>query len=412
MYLEQISKANDVKKLPQEALPVLAEEIRGFLVDSISKTGGHLASNLGVVELSIALHRCLEFPQDKLIWDVGHQSYTHKILTGRKEGFAHLRAYGGMSGFPKRAESDCDVFDTGHSSTSISAGIGFAFARDLKGTDERIVSVIGDGSLTGGLAFEGINNASSLKKNFVVVLNDNSYSISKNVGGLSVQLSKLRTSGWYTDLKEGIHQSLKRIPYGRMIDETLHRTKGGIKQLMIKGMIFEELGLMYLGPVDGHDIAAMEHIFEEAFAFSGPVLVHVITKKGKGYPPAEKSPVRFHSTGSFDPSSGLGQEQKKPTYTQIFSAVMKQLGEDDDRLVGITAAMMDGTVLGRFARRFPQRFMDVGISEEHAVTVSAALALSGMKPVVCVYSSFLQRAFDEILHDVCLQKLPVVFAID
>ncbi|MBR1633851.1 MAG: 1-deoxy-D-xylulose-5-phosphate synthase [Lachnospiraceae bacterium] len=413
MYLEQINKANDVKQLDADCLMPLAAEIREFLIDRLSETGGHLASNLGVVELTIALHRCLDFPKDKLIWDVGHQSYTHKLLTGRREEFATLRSFGGISGFPKRAESDCDSFDTGHSSTSISAGLGFAYARDLSGGDERIVSVIGDGALTGGLAFEAINNLASLKKNFVVILNDNNMSISENVGGLSAQLSRMRTSGWYTGLKEGVHRSLEKIPfYGEVIDATVHRTKSGIKQLVIPGMLFEELGMMYLGPVDGHNIPAMERIFEEAFAYAGPVLVHVLTKKGRGFLPAERHPSRFHGAEPFDKESGLPLKHKGTTYTDIFSTVMLKMGERDEKVVAITAAMMDGTGLKRFHNRFPDRFLDVGLAEEHAVTFSAALALSGLHPVFAVYSSFLQRAYDELLHDVCLQKLPVVFCID
>lgn len=413
MYLEQINNANDVKQLDEDALMPLAAEIREFLIDRLSETGGHLASNLGVVELTIALHRCLDFPKDKLIWDVGHQSYTHKILTGRRDEFATLRSFGGLSGFPKRAESETDAFDTGHSSTSISAGLGFAYARDLSSGDERIVSVIGDGALTGGLAFEALNNVPSLKKNFVVILNDNNMSISENVGSLAVQLSKMRTSVRYAGLKEGVHQSLEKIPFiGEKIDATIHRTKSGIKQLVIPGMLFEEMGLLYLGPVDGHNIPAMERIFEEAFAYQGPVLVHVLTKKGRGFLPAERHPSRFHGAEPFDKESGLPLKHKEPTYTDIFATVIRKAGERDERIVAITAAMMDGTGLKRFRNRFPERFVDVGLAEEHAVTFSAALALSGLRPVVVVYSSFLQRAYDEMLHDVCLQKLPVIFCID
>ena len=413
MYLERINQPNDIKALSEEELMPLCAEIRELLIDHIAEHGGHLASNLGVVELTVALHRHLTFPEDKLIWDVGHQSYTHKLLTGRREQFFSLRSYGGLSGFPKRAESACDAFDTGHSSTSISAGLGFALARELSGGTERIVSVIGDGAMTGGMAFEAINNASALKKNFVIVLNDNNMSISENVGSLSAQLSRMRTSGWYAGLKEGVHQSLEKIPvYGEKIDATIHRTKSGIKQLMIPGMLFEELGLMYLGPVDGHNIPAMERILEEAFAYQGPVLVHVQTRKGRGFYPAERHPSRFHGAEPFDKEQGLPLRHKNPTYTDIFSTVMRKLGDRQEKVVAITAAMMDGTGLKRFHNKFPERFVDVGLAEEHAVTFAAALAQAGYRPVVAVYSSFLQRAYDQILHDVCLQRLPVVFAID
>lgn len=413
MYLERINAPGDIRQFDEDELMPLAAEIREFLIDHISKSGGHLASNLGVVELTIALHRVLELPEDKLIWDVGHQCYTHKILTGRREAFDTLRSYGGLSGFPKRAESECDAFDTGHSSTSVSAGLGFAMARDIKGEAFKVVSVIGDGAMTGGMAFEAINNAASLKNNFVIVLNDNNMSISENVGTLSVSLSRMRTSGWYKGLKEGVHQSLEKIPvYGGKIDATIHRTKSGIKQLMIPGMLFEELGLMYLGPVDGHNISTMEKTFKEAFSYNGPVLVHVQTRKGRGFVPAERHPSRFHGAEPFDKERGLPLKRGKVTYTDIFSTVMRKLGERDERVIAITAAMMDGTGLKRFHNRFPDRFVDVGLAEEHAVTFAAALARSGMRPVVAVYSSFLQRAYDQILHDVCMQSLPVIFAID
>lgn len=412
MYLDQITKTGDIKEFEPDELMPLASEIREFLIDTLSKRGGHLASNLGVVELTIALHRVLDLPKDKLIWDVGHQSYTHKILTGRKDGFENLRGYGGMSGFPKRSESDCDVFDTGHSSTSISAGLGFAHARRLKGTDEKIVAVIGDGSMTGGLAFEALNNAVSLDSNFVIVLNDNNMSISENVGSLSMQFAKMRTSSGYTDLKEGVHNSLDKLPYGDKIAQALHNTKSGIKQLMLPGMMFEEMGLMYLGPVDGHDIPAMEKVLKEAFEHQGPILVHVKTKKGRGFVPAENHPSRFHGTEPFDKERGLPLKHKNPTYTDIFSTVMRKMGDRNPDVVAITAAMMDGTGLKRFHNMFPDRFFDVGLAEEHASTFSAALAMEGLIPVFAVYSSFLQRAYDEILHDICLQKQHVVFAID
>ena len=413
MVLDKIQQWNDIKKLTPEELQTLRREIRRFLIEKLSVTGGHLASNLGVVELTMALHLVCDFPKDKLIWDVGHQSYTHKILTGRKEGFDDLRTYGGMSGFPTRAESPCDSFDTGHSSTSISAGLGYAWARELSGEDYHVISVIGDGALTGGMAYEAMNNASRLKKNFIIVLNDNNMSISENVGGLSRVLSKMRTSDNYTGLKEGVTQSLERIPvYGQRIVDNIRKTKSGIKQLVIPGMFFEDMGIMYLGPVDGHDIGALVRVLREAMQVQGPVLVHVMTKKGYGYPPAERHPARFHGTAPFEIKSGLPVKNEKPTYTDIFSTVMRKMGDREEKVVAVTAAMETGTGLKRFHNMFPDRFFDVGIAEEHAVTFAAALAAGGRRPVVAVYSSFLQRAYDQVLHDVCIQKLPVVFAID
>ncbi len=413
MVLDKIQQWNDIKKLTPEELQTLRREIRRFLIEKLSVTGGHLASNLGVVELTMALHLVCDFPKDKLIWDVGHQSYTHKILTGRKEGFDDLRTYGGMSGFPKRAESPCDSFDTGHSSTSISAGLGYAWARELSGEDYHVISVIGDGALTGGMAYEAMNNASRLKKNFIIVLNDNNMSISENVGGLSRVLSKMRTSDNYTGLKEGVTQSLERIPvYGQRIVDNIRKTKSGIKQLVIPGMFFEDMGIMYLGPVDGHDIGALVRVLREAMQVQGPVLVHVMTKKGYGYPPAERHPARFHGTAPFEIKSGLPVKNEKPTYTDIFSTVMRKMGDREEKVVAVTAAMETGTGLKRFHNMFPDRFFDVGIAEEHAVTFAAALAAGGRRPVVAVYSSFLQRAYDQVLHDVCIQKRPVVFAID
>lgn len=413
MVLDKIQQWNDIKKLTPEELQTLRREIRRFLIEKLSVTGGHLASNLGVVELTMALHLVCDFPKDKLIWDVGHQSYTHKILTGRKEGFDDLRTYGGMSGFPKRAESPCDSFDTGHSSTSISAGLGYAWARELSGEDYHVISVIGDGALIGGMAYEAMNNASRLKKNFIIVLNDNNMSISENVGGLSRVLSKMRTSDNYTGLKEGVTQSLERIPvYGQRIVDNIRKTKSGIKQLVIPGMFFEDMGIMYLGPVDGHDIGALVRVLREAMQVQGPVLVHVMTKKGYGYPPAERHPARFHGTAPFEIKSGLPVKNEKPTYTDIFSTVMRKMGDREEKVVAVTAAMETGTGLKRFHNMFPDRFFDVGIAEEHAVTFAAALAAGGRRPVVAVYSSFLQRAYDQVLHDVCIQKLPVVFAID
>ena len=411
--LEKIIQANDVKQLSQDQLPELAEEIREFLVASLSRTGGHLASNLGVVELTIALHRVYTLPQDKIIWDVGHQAYTHKILTGRKDAFGKLRQEGGISGFPRRRESDCDSFDAGHSSTSISAGLGYVKARDLTGQDYSVVSVIGDGALTGGPAYEAMNNAADLKTNFVIVLNDNEMSISKNVGGISDYLAGLRTSSAYTGFKMGVSAALEKIPgLGERLVGALRRTKSSIKQLVIPGMFFENMGLTYLGPVDGHNIRQLTKVLKEARRVQGPVLVHVITEKGKGYLPAMRHPARFHGTSAFQIETGLPTKVSGPTYTDIFSTVMRKLGEREPRVVAITAAMAEGAGLKRFANKFPERFFDVGIAEGHGVTFSAGLALGGLIPVFAVYSSFLQRGFDQLMQDVCMQDLHVVFAID
>ena len=414
MVLDKIRKENDIKKLDEEQLKELADEIRQFLIEKISRTGGHLASNLGVVELTMALHLTLNFPEDKLIWDVGHQSYTHKLLTGRKDGFDDLRKYGGMSGFPKRKESPCDAFDTGHSSTSISAGLGYVAARELLGEEHSVVSVIGDGSLTGGMAYEALNNASRLKSNFIIVLNDNNMSISENVGGMSKYLNGLRTAQAYTELKKGVEDTLKRIPgRGDRIVSQIRKTKSGIKQLFVPGMFFEDMDITYLGPVDGHDIRKLVKVLREAKRVDHAVLVHVITKKGKGYAPAEENPAKFHGLGPFDIETGEPKEAGGPdSYTQVFSKVLLDIAKRDEKVAGITAAMADGTGLAAFAKRFPQRFFDVGIAEEHAMTFAAGLAAGGMKPVFAVYSSFLQRAYDQALHDVCLQDLPVVIAVD
>ena len=414
MVLEKIHKENDIKNLSPEELTMLADEIRQFLIEKISVTGGHLASNLGVVELTMALHLVFDLPQDKLIWDVGHQAYTHKLLTGRKAGFDELRKYGGMSGFPKRKESECDAFDTGHSSTSISAGLGYVAARELQGGSHSVVSIIGDGSMTGGMAYEALNNASRLKSNFIIVLNDNNMSISENVGGMSQYLNGLRTAQAYTGLKKGVEDTLKKIPgKGDRIICHMKRTKSGIKQLFVPGMFFEDMGITYLGPVDGHDIRKLTRILNEAKRVDHAVLVHVMTKKGKGYVPAEENPSRFHGTGPFDIPSGTAVGKKATdSYTDVFSKVLADIGKQDEKVVAITAAMADGTGLARFAKMFPQRFFDVGIAEEHAMTFAAGLAAGGMKPVFAVYSSFLQRAFDQTIHDVCLQNLPVFIAVD
>lgn len=414
MLLETIEKENDIKKIPLEQMPVLAQEIRDFLLESLSKTGGHLASNLGAVELTMALHYVFSLPKDKIIWDVGHQSYTHKILTGRKDGFKNLRQYGGLSGFPKREESPCDAYDTGHSSTSISAGVGYVCASKVSGEEYHVVSVIGDGALTGGMAYEALNNAASLNKNFVIVLNDNKMSISENVGGISSYLSNLRTAESYTDLKSEVKKTLNKVPgIGPVMVQRIHKTKDRIKQLMIPGMFFEDMGIKYLGPVNGHDCGRMIQVFQEAKKVNGPVLVHVQTEKGRGYEPARKHPARFHGTSAFNLEHGIPLKTGgKANYTDIFSTVMLKLADRVPNLVALTAAMPDGTGLKRFRNRFPQRFFDVGIAEEHAVTCAAGMALGGMIPVVAIYSSFLQRAVDQIIEDVCLQNLHVIFAID
>lgn len=414
MVLEKIQKANDIKKLDPEELEVLAQEIRSFLIEKISCTGGHLASNLGVVELTMALHLTFDLPEDKLIWDVGHQAYTHKLLTGRKAGFDDLRKYGGMSGFPKRKESDCDAFDTGHSSTSISAGLGYVAARDIQKQDYHVVSVIGDGSLTGGMAYEALNNAAHVKSNFIIVLNDNNMSISPNVGGVSNYLSGLRTANAYTELKRGVEDTLKKIPgTGERLVSQIKKTKSGLKQFIVPGMFFEDMGITYLGPVDGHDIKKLYKVFSEAKRLNHAVLVHVLTKKGKGYAPAEENPSRFHGTPPFVIETGeVKSPSEKDSYTDVFSKVITDIGKKDEKVVTITAAMADGTGLHRFAKHFPERFFDVGIAEEHALTFAAGLAAGGMKPVVALYSSFLQRAYDQAIHDVCLQNLPVMLAVD
>lgn len=413
MILEKIKEANDVKQLSLSECEQLAQEIRDFLIRSLSETGGHLASNLGVVELTIALHRFLHFPEDKLVWDVGHQAYTHKILTGRKEQFATLRKTGGLSGFPKRKESDCDAFDTGHSSTSISAGLGLVQARDLKGENYQVVSVIGDGALTGGMAYEALNNAAELKKNFIIILNDNEMSITRNVGGMSSYLNHIRMAAPYTELKMGVTNALKKIPkVGDGMVDALHKTKSSIKQLVIPGMLFENMGLTYLGPVDGHDMRQLGKVLQEAKRKKGPVLIHVLTEKGRGYEPAMRHPARFHGAAPYEIETGLPKSNGNPSYTDIFSTVMRKFGDREPDVVAVSAAMVPGTGLKRFGNMFPERLFDVGIAEEHAVTFAAGLALGGLRPVVAIYSSFLQRAVDQILHDVCMQNLPVVFAVD
>lgn len=411
--LEKIKKENDIKRVPAKCYSKLAHEIRDFLIAEISNTGGHLASNLGAVELTMALHLSLDLPTDKIIWDVGHQSYTHKILTGRREGFVNLRGYGGMSGFPKTQESPCDVFNTGHSSTSISAGLGLVEARDIKGEDHTVVAVIGDGSMTGGMAYEALNNVSHLDTNYIIVLNDNKMSIAENVGGMSKYLNGLRTATGYLGLKECMYNSLQKTIKGDHVVDVLRTAKSAVKQLMIPGMFFEDMDITYLGPVDGHDVELLKKTMEEAKRCKNGVLVHVITEKGHGYEPAMKYPTRFHGTAAFDIETGLlKKEKEKATWTDIFSRAIIKEGRRDKNVVAITAAMPDGTGLKRFSGIYPKRFFDVGIAEQHAVTFAAGLAAGGLKPVVAVYSSFLQRAYDQVLHDVCIQNLPVVFALD
>ena len=414
MILDKIQKENDIQNIEKKDLPQLAGEIREFLIQKISENGGHLGSNLGVVELTMALHLSFHLPEDKIIWDVGHQSYTHKLLTGRRDGFDTLRKYGGMSGFPKRKESPCDAFDTGHSSTSISAGLGLAMASQLKGEDNYVISVIGDGSLTGGMAWEALNNASRLKRNYIIVLNDNNMSIAENVGGFSEYLNQIRTKEGYQNLKAGVENTLSRLPgRGEQLIRGIRKTKNSIKQFFVPGMLFEEMGLTYLGPYDGHNIDQLTRAFREAKQVNGAVLVHVCTQKGQGYEPAMRHPARFHGAEPFVIETGLPKKKRvKANYTDIFSTVMRKMGDREPNVVAVTAAMPDGTGLKRFRNMFPDRFFDVGIAEQHAVTFAAGLAAAGLKPVVAVYSSFLQRAYDQVIHDVCIQNLPVIFAID
>ena len=412
-YLDRINEANDIKKIEPEAYDALASEIRSFIIESVSEHGGHLASNLGVVELTMALHLCMDFPNDKLIWDVGHQAYTHKLLTGRKEDFSGLRTFGGMSGFPKHKESPCDAFDTGHSSTSISAALGYARARDLKGEDRTVVAVIGDGSLTGGMAYEALNNVSHLKSNMIIVLNDNKMSISENVGGLSKHLTALRTRESYMDFKMDVEKKLKQIPHvGDSVARSVKKSKDSIRQLFVKGGFFEDFGIKYIGPIDGHDIKEMVRVLNALKRLNEPVVMHVVTQKGRGYVPAEQNPSAFHGVGCFDIATCESRASKSLTSTSVFSTNICRLGKAHPDVVTICAAMPDGTGLTAFKKHFPGRFFDVGIAEQHAVTFAAGLAAGGMHPFVAVYSSFLQRAYDQIIHDVCIQNLPVVFCVD
>lgn len=411
--LDRIQNANDIKRVYKSDYDELACEIREFLIDKVSEKGGHLASNLGSVELTMALHLCMNFPEDKLIFDVGHQSYTHKLLTGRREGFDSLRELGGMSGFPKTKESDCDAFNTGHSSTGISAAMGFAVARDMRHGRERVAVVIGDGSMTGGMAYEALNCLAQTKTGCVIILNDNEMSIGKNVGGLSKYLNSIRVGAAYNDLKTGVESSLLATRAGERVAKTLKRSKDTIKQFLVPGMFFEELGITYVGPIDGHDIQAMVSTFKNAFRLNKPIIIHVKTCKGKGYRHAERHPDYFHGVSAFDRNTGKVLSKKdSSTYTDIFARHMLDLGKRYPNLTAVTAAMSIGTGLNRFDELYPDRFFDVGIAEQHAVTFAAGMASAGLIPVVAVYSSFLQRAYDQILHDVCLQGLHVVFAVD
>ena len=412
--LDKINSPADVKKLSDEQLKQLAAEIRQLLIKVISHTGGHLAPNLGVVELTLALHKVFTTPQDKLVFDVGHQAYIHKIITGRREQFPTLRQYGGLSGFPKRCESEHDAFGTGHSSTSISAALGMAAARDLQGEDYNVVAIIGDGSMTGGMAFEALNNAVTLHKKMVVVLNDNEMSISKNVGAMSDYLYHLRTGETYNKIKNDIEGWLKNMEFGTDVLKAIRRLKGSVKYLMVPTSIFEELGFTYLGPVDGHDIHGLIEVLQAAKKIDGPVMVHVLTKKGKGYKPAEESPNKFHGTGPFEIATGkkITNPAAPISYTEVFGKTITELADSDKKIVGLTAAMPDGTGLNIFAQAHPDRFFDVGIAEQHAVTAAAGMAAAGMKPVTAIYSTFMQRAYDSILHDICMQKLHVTMCLD
>ena len=413
-YLDEIKQANDIKKIDPSRYDELAQEIREFILKSVSQSGGHLASNLGAVELTIALHALLDLPKDKIVWDVGHQCYTHKILTGRKDDFATLRNYEGLSGFPKRRESDCDCFDTGHSSTSISAALGIASANKIDNKKEKVVAVIGDGALTGGMAMEALNNVAALDRNFVIILNDNDMSISKNVGGMSNYLNKFRVGSKYNGFKEAIAKVLGKIPkFGPWIVKRMKRTKDHFKNLIIPGGgFFDDLGITYVGPIDGHDIEGMMTIFEKTFEIDHPILIHVKTKKGHGYKHAEDDPSSYHGVSPFDVTDGVKKSDVCTSYTDYFANKIVEIAEEDKNIVAITAAMPDGTGLSKFANAYPDRFFDVGIAEEHAVTFAAGLALEGKKPFVCIYSSFFQRAYDQILQDVCLQDLPVKLLFD
>lgn len=411
--LDHIDKPKDLKPLNDKEKEKLAEEIRDTIIKTVSKTGGHLASNLGVTELTIALHSVFSMPEDKIIWDVGHQTYVHKILTGRKNRLNTLRQLNGLAGFPKSKESEYDTFDTGHSSTSISVALGMARARDLQKKDHHVIAVIGDGALTGGMALEALNDAGNSKTRLIVILNDNEMSISKNVGGISTFLTKMRTKRFYMKSNNFIRKLLEKVPtVGSPIIRMARRVKYSLKQLMLPNMLFEDLGFKYLGPVDGHDIERVEWILNLAKKEKGPVLVHVITKKGKGYQPAEENPDKFHATGPFEIETGKSTKEKKKDYSQVFGDKLVDLAKEDEKIVAITAAMADGTGLANFKETYPDRFFDVGIAEQHALGMAAGLAKAGLKPVVSIYSSFYQRAYDQVIHDICIQNLPVVMCVD
>ena len=413
--LERINEPHALKSCTLDELSQLARELRRYIIDTVSQTGGHLAPSLGTVELTLALHRSFDCPEDKIVWDVGHQAYAHKILTGRREAFAGLRQKGGITGFPKREESVYDAFGTGHSSTSISAALGMAAARDIAGEHYRIAAVIGDGALTGGEAFEGLNNAGTLGKDIIVILNDNGMSIAPNVGAMSEYLSRFRVAPGYHRAKQDIKNFLKSIPHiGERVYRTAEHIKDGVRSALVPGGLFTDMGFHYIGPLDGHNIALLLDVFEQAKQLKGPLLIHVETCKGKGYAPAEKAPDKFHGIGRFDVADGttLKKAGARPTYTSVFGKALLEAAEEDADVVAITAAMPDGTGLRTFGEKYPTRFFDVGIAEQHATTFAAGLAAAGRKPVLALYSTFAQRAYDQILHDVCLQNLHVVFALD
>ena len=410
--LEDINYPRDVKTLTNKELYKLSDEIREFLIEQVSQPGGQLSSNLGVVELTLSLYKTFNFEKDKIVWDVGHQTYVHKILTGRKDKFDTLRKYNGLCGFPKISESKYDAFGVGHSSTSISAALGIARARDIKHEDYNVIAVIGDGALTGGMALEALNDVGFNKTNMIIVLNDNQMSISKNVGGLSNHLNKLRLDHSYNKLKEDINSTLSNSNAGKTVVQCLHRVKDSLKHLLVPSMLFENMGIKYIGPIDGHDIELMNEVFSKAQEINGPVIIHTVTHKGKGYEFAEKNPNKFHGVSPFDLESGESYIPAKKTYSKVFGDTMVELAEKNNNIVAITAAMPDGTGLKEFSQKYSNRFFDVGIAEEHATTLAAGMATAGLRPVFAVYSTFLQRAFDQVIHDVCIQNLPVVFAID
>ena len=411
--LEQINGPEDLKKLNFKEKNILAQEIRDYIIEIVSKNGGHLASNLGIVELTLAIHSVFDLNKDKVVWDVGHQSYVHKILTGRKEELKTLRQLNGIAGFPKTSESKTDCFNTGHSSTSISAAMGMATARDIKKEDYSVVAVIGDGALTGGMALEALNHLGCSQTKMIVILNDNEMSISKNIGGINMLLSKLRAKKKYTIINKKSRKVFEKIPFlGNFIIKSVRRLKKSIKQLIIPKMYFEDIGFKYLGPVDGHDIEELEYFLSSAKHLDEPVLLHILTKKGKGYKPAEESPDKFHATSPFDIETGKPKKEKKKDYSKAFGEKLVELASKNEKIVAITAAMKDGTGLTEFAEKYPDRYFDVGIAEQHALTFAAGLAKEGMIPFVPIYSSFYQRGYDQVIHDICMQNLPVIMCVD